>query len=211
MRPVATDLVQQLVVLRAASTAEVGWGAEATAGARRWGTKQDDRQQSSTAQHRRPRQRQLDASFSLLSPPVSVPARRDYVKVSAVADGPARRAASRASCCTQSRTVSVINWPSTVGRIVNFVRPTTVHLITLSVHRCRAKLTTRLDDWHAVAKCYNCRVWDKVSQESSIVLEMEGSLHAKKLDASSRFGRTPAGDRHTDTDRHQATANTAAL
>jgi len=58
-------------------------------------------------------------------------------QVSAVADGPARRAASiTASCCRRRRMTSVIYRPSTVASIVNFVRPTsatTVQFITLSV------------------------------------------------------------------------------
>ena len=64
---------------------------------------------------------------------ISVPHRsrasyRSVRQVSAIADGPARRVASSASCCTQSWTPSATNWPSssversTVARIVNFDR-----------------------------------------------------------------------------------------
>jgi len=34
-----------------------------------------------------------------------------FKQVSSVADGPARRATSRASCCTQTKMLRVINWP----------------------------------------------------------------------------------------------------
>ena len=40
---------------------------------------------------------------------------------SAAADGPARRAASRASCCRRRWTLSVINWLSIVASVVNLV------------------------------------------------------------------------------------------
>ena len=71
-----------------------------------------------------------------LSPPSSVPSRL------LAADGPARRAASRASCCTQNWMLSVINWPRpTATSTVNLLRPTTVassshRALTISViHR----------------------------------------------------------------------------
>jgi len=77
-------------------------------------------------------------------------------RVSAVADGPARRAVSRASSCTRRWTLGVINWPrSSVER-----RPSQLLLLTSpdddrqfvapSVHSCPTKLTTRSDDRRVV-------------------------------------------------------------
>jgi len=72
-----------------------------------------------------------------------------FKQVSSVADGPARRATSRASCCTQTKMLRVINWPrSSVER-----RPLQVfcqlsstdddrQFITPNVYLCRTKLTT---------------------------------------------------------------------
>ena len=51
-----------------------------------------------------------------------------FRQVPAVADGPARRAASRASCCTQRWTLSVTNCLANIDRRLShfLVRPTTV-------------------------------------------------------------------------------------
>jgi len=86
--------------------------------------------------------------------------------ISAVADGPARRAVSRASCCRQMWTLSVINWPQTVARVINLVRLTTVHYITLSEHS--SKLTTNCDDRRAVAKFSKSKVCRKVPEYTFI-------------------------------------------
>ena len=56
-------------------------------------------------------------------------------QVSAVADGPARRAATL-RICTDRRSLCVSR-TSTVASTVNLVRPTTVQFITLSLHVCR--------------------------------------------------------------------------
>jgi len=51
---------------------------------------------------------------------MSVPS--GLIRASAAVDGPARRAAPRASCCRQRWLLSVINWPSTTASIVNLIR-----------------------------------------------------------------------------------------
>jgi len=79
--------------------------------------------------------------------------------LSTVADGPARRAASRASCSTYRWMVSEINCPPTVASVANFVRPTTIQFITLGVQLCRAKQTTCCNDGrYVVAKFLKSKV-----------------------------------------------------
>ena len=46
----------------------------------------------------------------------------------------------------------LIGQASTVASIVSLNQPTKVDFITLSVHLCRAKLTTRCDDRRGLAK-----------------------------------------------------------
>ena len=81
----------------------------------------------------------------------------------AAANGPARRAASRASCCTQRWTLSVINCVAMYCQLTDDSR----QFIILNVHHCRTKLTTRCDDRRAVAKLSKFDAWDKVPEGSS--------------------------------------------
>ena len=46
-----------------------------------------------------------------------------------------------------------------------------VQFIALGVHLSRAKLITRFDDRYAVAKFYKSRVWSKVPEGSTLVVE----------------------------------------
>ena len=78
--------------------------------------------------------------------------------VSAVAEGPARRAVARTSCWTQRWTYSVINWlrrRSNVDRRNYCQRSLTDnsrHFITRSVHLSRTKLAICCDDRRVTAK-----------------------------------------------------------
>jgi len=73
-----------------------------------------------------------------------------YSRVAAVADGPARRAASCASSSTQRWTLSVTNGPrSTVASTINLVRPTTVafyHTQRVQLSRQQVRLSACRDE-----------------------------------------------------------------
>jgi len=86
------------------------------------------------------------------------------IPVPAVADGPARRAASRASCCTQRSSDRLSN-----DRRKYCQHSSTDdgrrHFIILSIV-CRTKLTTRCSDRRALAKFSKSKVWKRVPKES---------------------------------------------
>jgi len=95
----------------------------------------------------------------------------------AVADGPARRAASFASCCTWMLTPSATAGQARRSKVDSckccqlstdddrlFIAP--------SVHLCRTKLMTRCDDRRAVIKLSESSVCDKVSEGSTLTFEV---------------------------------------
>ena len=81
----------------------------------------------------------------------------------AVADGPARRAASRASCCTQrwmrSQCDKHAGRTSTVASVVNLVRPV-YHTHSPLLSNLSDPYTVGCDDRYAEVKLSNYRVWD---------------------------------------------------
>jgi len=84
-----------------------------------------------------------------------------------------RPAPSLVSCCRQTWTLNVKNWPSTVASTVNSSLTTVrfIQYITLSVHLCRAKLTTRCDDRRAAAN-FNAEFATKFQNEVLLFLEI---------------------------------------
>jgi len=95
---------------------------------------------------------------------ITVTQRDAFTQVPAVADGPARRAASRAWCC--GRSVRQMNGQSRRSNVdcCKYCQPTTTASLShrASSVNCRTKFTICCDSRRAVAKFSKSRVLDKV-------------------------------------------------